>query len=170
MSGSKNSMDSTVIIKKLQAITPLKFLNDEDIRGMLRSSKMIRYEPGEVIFQEGDHGEWIYFLITGNVAIKKKGELISELKRRGDLFGEMGLIDNSPRSASIIAIDQTVCLAIDASYTKKLKGYEKTSFNAIIYRIFAEVLVERLRLMDVEMVKIKTENNDLRNKLSLYED
>jgi len=128
---------------------------------------MIRYESGEVIFKEGEYGDWIYFLITGRIGIKKQGELISELKRTGDLFGEMGIIDNSPRSASIEAIDETVCLAIDASYAQKLSGYEKTAFNAILYRIFAEVLAERLRLMDEEMVKIKAENTNLREKLDL---
>ena len=170
MSDPNTSMDDTVIIEKLQEITPLKFLNDEDIRGLLKSSKMISYESGEVIFREGEYGERIYFLITWKVGIKKKGELITELKRTGDLFGEMGIIDKSPRSASIIALEQTVCLAIDTSYVQKLEGYEKTAFNAILYRIFAEVLAGRLRVMDTELVKMKAENINLRHELSLYED
>ena len=123
--------DNKDIIQKLRAITALKSLSEEDLRGFLRSSKMIKYEPGEKIIEEGQYSSWIYFLITGKVGIYKQGEAIAVLRRRGDLFGEMGIIDKSPRSASILAIDESVCLTIDASYSKKLKGHEKTGFNAI---------------------------------------
>lgn len=88
------------------------------------------------------------------------------LNRTGDLFGEMVIIDKSPRSASIIAMDQTICLAIDSSYPKRLEGDEKTAFNAILYRIFAEVLAGRLREMDEELVKLRDENIMLRSELN----
>ena len=160
MTDSANMHDNHEIIDKLRAITPLKFLKQEDIRGLLKSGKMIRYDPGELIVEEGQHSDWIYFLIKGKVGIKKKSQIINELKRRGDIFGEMSIIDKSPRSASIVAIDQSVCLAIDASYSKSLAGKERDAFNAILYRIFAEILSERLREMDEELVKIKNENKN----------
>lgn len=167
MTDSGNIQGNRDIIEKLKAITPLKFIKEDDIKGLLESSKMIRYDPGEVIIEEGQYSSWIYFLIKGEVRIEKDGEEISVLKRRGDLFGEMGIIDNSPRSASIIADTGTICLAIDASYSKKLKGNEKNAFNAILYRIFAEILAERLRTMDIELVKVKNENTQLRAELDL---
>lgn len=165
MSGQGNIIENNEIIQKLREITALKFLKEEDLKGLLKSSKMIRYEPGELIIEEGKYSSWIYFLITGKVGIEKKSEVISILKRRGDLFGEMGIIDKSPRSASIIAIDSSVCLAIDASYSNKLEGTDKTAFNAILYRIFAEVLAERLRETDEALVKIKDENAMLRSEI-----
>ena len=165
MSGLGNITDNKEIIQKLREITPLKFLKEEDILGLLKSSKMIKYDPGEMIIEEGKYSDWIYFLITGQVGIQKQGEIITVLKRRGDLFGEMGIIDKSPRSASIIAVNETVCLAIDASYSQKLEGSEKVAFNAILYRIFAEILAERLRMTDKELVKAKSENSRLRAEL-----
>jgi CRP/FNR family transcriptional regulator, cyclic AMP receptor protein len=165
MTNSGNIKDDREIIDRLRAITPLKFIREDDIRGLLKSSKMIKYDPGELIFEEGEHGSWLYFLIKGEVRIQKKGEIITVLKRRGDLFGEMSVIDNSPRSASIVAINHTICLAIDSSYSKKLDGNEKNAFNAIIYRIFAEILAERLRAMDEELVKAKGEAAMLRSEL-----
>ena len=165
MTDKGNLKDNREIIRKLRAITALKFLKEEDLRGLLKSSKMIQYEPGDMIIEEGQYGSWIYFLITGKVGIKKQAETIAVLKRRGDLFGEMGIIDRSPRSASIVAIDQSVCLAIDASYSKKLEGNEKIAFNAVLYRIFAEILAERLRATDEELVKVKDENAMLKSEL-----
>lgn len=170
MTDSANIHDNHEIIDKLRAITPLKFLKQEDIRGLLKSGKMIRYDPGELIVEEGQYSDWIYFLIKGKLGIKKKGQVINELKRQGDIFGEMSIIDKSPRSASIVAIDQSVCLAIDASYSKSLAGKERDAFNAILYRIFAEILSERLREMDEELVKLKNENIRLKSELEKFRD
>jgi len=158
MSNHGNIQGNHGIIKKLRAITPLGLVRDEDLKGLLKSSKMIKYDPGESIISEGEYSSWIYFLIKGEVGIQKEGETINVLRRCGDIFGEMGIIDNSPRSASIVTISSTICLAIDTSYSEKLKGNEKNAFNSIIYRIFAEILAERLRKMDAELLRIKNEN------------
>ncbi|MBW2610352.1 MAG: cyclic nucleotide-binding domain-containing protein [Deltaproteobacteria bacterium] len=165
MTDSGYLKENREIIRKLRAITALKFIKEDDLRGLLKSSKMIKYEPGETIIEEGQYSSWIYFLITGKVGIYKQGETIAVLRRQGDLFGEMGIIDQSPRSASIIAVDESVCLTIDASYSDKLKGHEKAAFNAVLYRIFAEILAERLRAADEEIVKMKDENAILRSEL-----
>ena len=153
-----NILGNDEIIQKLCAITPLRLIRDDDIKGLLKSSKMIKYDPSEFIISEGEYSSWVYFLIKGEVGIQKEGETINVLRRCGDIFGEMSMIDNSPRSASIIAISSTVCLAIDTSYAEKLKGNEKNAYNAVIYRIFSEILAERLRKMDSELIKVKNEN------------
>ena len=167
MSDLGNIKGNDEIIQKLRAITPLKQIRDEDIKGLLSSSKMIKYDPNEVIITEGEYGSWIYFLIKGEVGIQKEGETINTLKRCGDLFGEMCIIDNSPRSASIIAITNTICLAIDTLYAQKLRGNEKNAFNSILYRIFSEILAERLRKMDEELIKVKNMNYRLITQLEM---
>ncbi|MBN2417808.1 MAG: cyclic nucleotide-binding domain-containing protein [Deltaproteobacteria bacterium] len=168
MNDQGNIPGNDEIIQKLRAITPLRLIRDEDIKGLLKSSKMIKYDPYETIISEGEYSTWIYFLIQGEVGIQKEGETINVLRRCGDIFGEMGIIDNSPRSATIVAISNTVCLAIDTSYAEKLKGNEKNAFNAIIYRIFAEILSERLRNTDKELLNIKNENYRLKTEIELF--
>ena len=160
-------------IQKLRELPPLMSFSDENLRGILKLSKMITYEPGELIIEEGKYDNWIFFLISGKVGIQKQGETIAVLQRKGDIFGEMGIIDGSPRSASIMAIDKTVCLAMDASYMDRLEGDEKITFNYILYRLFSEILVNRLRIADEQLVKaknenavLKAENNRLRDELN----
>ena len=157
--------ENSEIIQKIKEIPALKLFRDEDLQGILKLSKLMQYKPGEIIIKEGQYDNWIYFIVSGKVGIQKQGETISILKRRGDLFGEMGIIDGSPRSASIIAIDETICLAIDASYMDRLKENEKTLFRSILYRIFSEILASRLRMVDEELAKIKNENAMLRDKI-----
>ncbi|MBA7649859.1 hypothetical protein ES703_57658 [subsurface metagenome] len=166
MIGSGYLKENKEIIQKLRKIPALDFFKDEDLQGILKLSRMIKYEPGELIIEEGRYDNWIYFLISGKVRIQKKGETITVLNRRGDLFGEMGIIDGSPRSASVVAVDETVCLAMDASYTDRLKESDRVAFNSILYRVFAEILVNRLRIADEELVKAKAENAMLRAELN----
>ena len=156
------------IIQKLRAIPALKSFNDKDLGDILKLSKLIKYEPGELIIKEGQYDNWIFFLISGKVGIQKQGETISVLKRKGDLFGEMGIIDGSPRSASIMAIDETACLGVDASCMDRLEGEDKAAFTYILYRAFAEILASRLRIADEELVKTKDENAALRVELKNF--
>ncbi len=93
----------------------------------------------------------------GQIRVVKHDENLSILRRSGDVFGEMGIIDGSPRSASVYAIESTVCLVTDASYIDRLSGNEKMTFSCILYRIFSEIPANRLRLTSEELIKTKEE-------------
>lgn len=160
--------DNREIVEKLRSMPTLKNFEDKDLQGILSLSRIMKYDSGEVIIGEGQFDNWIYFIVSGKVGIQKKGETIGMLKERGDIFGEMGIIDGSPRSATITAVQETTCLAIDASYMDRLEGHDKVAFQCVLYQVFAQILASRLRLADEEMVRVKDENAILRvevNKL-----
>jgi CRP-like cAMP-binding protein len=83
--------------------------------------------------------------VAGNVSIIKNGEEIDTLRRTGDIFGEMCVIDGNPRSASIQGIDDVTCLATDISFMDRLYNEDKIAFCSIFYQMVAEVLASRLR-------------------------
>ena len=149
--------DNITYSQKLGMMPTLELFSEKDLKGILRLSKIRKYEPGEAILEEGALDCWIYFLISGKVRIAKQGAELSILRRTGDVFGEMGIIDGSPRSASVYAVDETVCLATDASVIDRLSGNEKVAFCYILYRIFAEFLADRLRLTTEELIALKEE-------------
>jgi HD-GYP domain-containing protein (c-di-GMP phosphodiesterase class II) len=76
----------------------------------------VRFQAGETVFSEGDQGRHFYFIVSGEVAILK-GSGISrrELRRMGagQGFGEMALISNEARTATVKAIGDTVLLSLD---------------------------------------------------------
>ncbi|MFH1349697.1 MAG: cyclic nucleotide-binding domain-containing protein [Pseudomonadota bacterium] len=146
------------IIEKLNAIPILRQFKEKDLQGLMGLSKFVKYEPGELIVKEGQTANCVFLIMSGKVGIEKQGETIGILKRRGDIFGEMGIIDGSSRSASIIAIEETVCLVIDVSYVDRLTEKDRVSFNSILYRVFAEVLASRLRVTNEDLVRLKDEN------------
>lgn len=64
---------------------------------------LTHYPEGHVLFREGDHGEDMYIVQSGKVAIKKKvrdGETVLAVLEKGDFFGEMAMLERLPRSAS----------------------------------------------------------------------
>ncbi|MBW1720859.1 MAG: cyclic nucleotide-binding domain-containing protein [Deltaproteobacteria bacterium] len=153
------------IIEKLRELPPLKPFADQDLRGILELSTIMKYPPGSMIIEEGQYDNRIYFLISGKVGIQKQGKTIAFLQRKGDMFGEMGIIDGSPRSASILAVDETACLVVDISYMDRLDGLDRIIFRGILYRVFAEILASRLRMADAELARTKQENTKLRAEL-----
>jgi len=147
--------ESKELVKDLMKIPVLSPLKERDIKNLIKMSKIRTYEAGEVICEEGLNDKWIFFLTKGRVRIVKEGRELSVLGKRGDIFGEMSVIDGGPRSASAYAIDTTVCLATDTLYIEKLHDHEKIAFRYLIYRIFAEILSSRLRESNIELVQAK---------------
>jgi len=156
--------DNSKFFEKLRQMPTLDAFSEKDLKGLLELSKIRKYNPGELILEEGLFDCWIYFLIKGKVRVVKHNEDLSVLRRTGDVFGEMGIIDGSARSASVYAIDETVCLATDASYIDRLTGNDKIAFSYILYRIFSEILANRLRLTSEELIKVKEENERLKGE------
>ena len=74
------------------------------------------YRRGEEIFREGSVGQHMYVIASGSVDIVRgddgKGERLATLGK-GDIFGEMALLDHLPRSASAMAAEDTELLEID---------------------------------------------------------
>lgn len=67
---------------------------------IVTSMKHHAYEANSVIFKEGDPGQYFYIMISGELTVSVQGELKATLGP-GQCFGELALINNSPRTASI---------------------------------------------------------------------
>lgn len=70
------------------------------------------FKAGDVIFKEGDFGIHMYVVREGTVEINVHGEMV-ETVGHGGVFGEMALIDGSPRSATATAKTDCKLLAVD---------------------------------------------------------
>lgn len=135
-------------LDQFRKIPAFSRLGETMVQELVRMSRMRKYEPGEILIREGEYDAWVFFLIKGELKITHKGAEVGIIRRLGDVFGEMGIIDGSPRSASIQAMSPTLCVAVDASLFDRQAAQDKYMLQAILYRIFCEVLAVRLRKMD----------------------
>ncbi len=80
------------------------------------------FQDGQVIFEEGANGDWIYVVEEGEVEISKKMDgrkIVIERLNTGDIFGEMAYIDKTPRSATATAVGTTEVGVIDREFFDK---------------------------------------------------
>jgi len=79
----------------------------------------VSFPEGGVVFIKGDRGSAAYMVRSGRVEIREGGRVV-EAMNRGELFGEMALIDSEPRSASAVAVGATELAVINADTFYKL--------------------------------------------------
>jgi CRP-like cAMP-binding protein len=150
----KNDVD---IIEKIRTQSALESFDEKDLKELLKVSKIVRYDPGDLIVDEASYDGWIYYLISGRVVIAKAGNELAVLQRTGDVFGEVGGLGNGDLSVSVHALEQATCLKIDLSTIDGLPSENRYVFRYVIFRGFAEVLAKRLRITTDKYLAAKKE-------------
>ena len=89
---------------------------------------LVTLAPGEVVFAQGDKGDKIYVIRSGEVEIERDGKVVEKLTD-GGIFGEMALIDGSPRAATARA--KTTCEVAPITEKTFLFLVHETPFFAI---------------------------------------
>jgi len=116
-----------------------------------REKAMIEFQPGEVIFREGDRGNKLFIIQDGEVEITKQADddevPLANLKA-GAVFGEMALVGKGYRTATARAVDKVICLSMSqAMFRDKLAaevpGWMQSMFGTV---------VERLRVTTIQSV------------------
>lgn len=126
----------------------LTFLEEEvvgmDVLEIFKDSPKARtYPAGEVIFRAGDAANEMYVLIEGTVDIVLEGKSIEEL-RPGNVFGEMAIVDEAPRSADAIARTEITVEPIDQEWFKHLIRRSPT-FGLHVMSVMAQRLRRHMR-------------------------
>ena len=120
------------------------------------------YDTEETIFEKGQPGAALFLILDGKVAI----EIFSETSttrlavlETGAFFGELALLDETPRSADARALERTRTLAL---YRNDLRGlvHRDAKTACRIYRSLAGMIADRLRLTN-ELVQMKTPTDDV---------
>jgi CRP/FNR family cyclic AMP-dependent transcriptional regulator len=150
------------MVEQLKTIPALQLFGMQDVQRIQNFSQLRRYEPEETIITQGSFDTWVFFLVSGELRVVRDGETIHILRRTGDIFGEMCIIDGAPRSASIVAKTEALCFATDVSYVDTLHADDKAAFCAVFYRVVAEVLARRLRETSAELAQAKKEIDALK--------
>ena len=143
---TKSSNTRKEIIANLARNDFFSSFTSEEISLLLYCSVKADYEKGEIIFSEGEIGRYFYAIISGEVLIRreKSGNVLATLKT-GEVFGEMAVLDNNPRSASSVANSRVELYAFDGQ--RLLNDFPHLSVKLLLY--LARELSKRLREADL---------------------
>ena len=135
-----------LLLKLADKVKAFAGMSTAEIAELLSSAEKCSYAPMNEIVTEGNVGQHMYLIISGEAKVTKQGrEGGVELARlaAADSFGEMSLIDQVPRSATVIAVSP--CLLVRLS-EKSLEV--RPEIAAKIYLNLARILASRLREAD----------------------
>ena len=125
-------------------------------KGMFEKSVRF-YDQGSVIFREDDDGSEMFIIVQGLVEIRKStgpgsSKILTTLQK-GDMFGEMAIIEKQPRSATAVAVQPTRVLVLNEKLYDSMIGS-----NPDFARKMNRVLSERVRRADAIIQNIMTTN------------
>ena len=120
----------------------------EDFLGLLGSdTEVVTLAPGEALFNKGEPGHLMYVVKSGYLQILD-GNYVYETVSVGGIVGEMAIVDGSPRSATVRAIQPSIVIPIDER--RFLFMVQQTPFFAL--RVM-RVMAARLRAMNERSLK-----------------
>ena len=143
----------------LRKVAIFAHLDDAAIGGLARLAEAREFPAGAVIVGQDDPGEALYVLARGRVKVVLYGEsgreiILSLFREPGDFFGEMSLLDDQPRSATVIALETSTLLILKrGDFHQHLEGQPRTAL-AVLAELSrrlrrADEVIGNLALLDV---------------------
>ncbi|MFQ3621146.1 MAG: cyclic nucleotide-binding domain-containing protein [Spirochaetales bacterium] len=149
------------ILQKLSQIAIFDELKDreEDLERLLSIIKTKSYPKGSVIIREGEMGSEMYIVYKGSVEIQKQTRAgdtytVVQLKAENNVFfGEIALVDDDKRSATVIALEDSEFLVLNKADFLAL-GKMNPEIALPVTRAIARILASRLRKTTIDMLTI----------------
>jgi CheY-like chemotaxis protein len=134
------------ILDRLRKVHLFAAFTDADLVRMLKIVQMRQFIANQYVFREGEPGEKMYVLVSGNVDIRQTrngAEKVLVQMKPGDCFGEMAIIDSGPRSADAFATTQ--CMVIEVKSETIHKNDDPIALKLV--RQLAILLTQKIRRM-----------------------
>jgi ATP-binding cassette subfamily B protein len=100
-----------ISVERLREIDLLRPLNEAQLEALVSKFICERVLAGHEVLREGDHSELFYVIARGVVTVTRQGQKLGEMSQ-GDEFGEMGLLNDAPRNATITAMTDCLFLTL----------------------------------------------------------
>jgi serine phosphatase RsbU (regulator of sigma subunit) len=147
-------------IKTLQSLPFLDGASPEVVERLAQQAVEKTFRPGEIILAEGSTGREMYLVVEGLVEVVKgdgTDELLLGKRGPGDLFGEMALIEDRPRFATVRALEPTRLLVLSEPGMREALSRQPELLYATV-----RMLSARLRESDLKMIEdLQRKNEEL---------
>jgi len=153
-----------VSIEELVKGCPLFYeLYDEEIESILHSCIVVTFKDGQYIIKEGDQGKQIFIILNGKAKVTKNkaegGELFLTELKKGDVFGEMVLINENKRSSNVVSHNTSEILVIEYDDIFSLFVKETKIFAVLLLNLARQITI---RLNDANATIANNSTNEIK--------
>ena len=138
---------------RLRNVALFAAMSDEDIERICAGVTDARLAADEVLFSEGDAGDAAYVVVSGEVdIIKSVGRRTTLLAKRtaGDVIGEMSLLQNEPRTATVRSRTDTELLRIPRQVMEAVLASSPTAMRSVLFTLLDRTQETNTRLRSTE--------------------
>lgn len=151
----------------LRAVPLLDSFSEEQLDEVLGSTSLLQCDPGDTIIKEGTLGSRIYILLSGALDVLVGGKKVASITKAGDVFGELAVVNQDKRLASVIAPGKAACLAIDQKFLQDIHPREEDpAFHASLYEFVARVIARKLSLTSRRLAEVEKELREIKEAKS----
>jgi PPM family protein phosphatase len=129
-------------LQTLRHIALFMDLADAELVRVFNRFKALEYAPGTVVIREGDNTDSMFVIVEGDVQIERGGKVVATLGR-GAHFGEMGLLNQRPRSATVTVTSPTHALVLERGPFNEVLREDTGLAAKLLYKL-AQILSLRL--------------------------
>ncbi|MBI4082848.1 MAG: PAS domain S-box protein [Candidatus Lambdaproteobacteria bacterium] len=135
------------VLPALRLLLPFDEFSEAEIEEIAPLCDVVAGEQGQVLLREGDASDGrLWFILEGAVSVTIGGRFILGLRRLGDLFGEMSIINDEPHSATVSADQPSRFLVLSSLETHAQGRGEQLRLRYYFSRLFSAILADKLRL------------------------
>lgn len=130
----------------LEKVSLFSGLSEGDLEIIAQHTVVKTFPANTVVLLEGEKSDSLYMILEGKVKVFASedagNEVILSIQSRGEFFGEMTLVDDAPRSASVVTIQPTRLMMMSrAAFLECLTAHPEVAYNLI------RVLIARVRVL-----------------------
>ena len=148
-----NDLSPDDVFEALRCVDLFKGLPADELRALAEIIGGIKAGPGDRLFEEGDEDDKFYIVMEGAVEIVKHvpggGEEKLAVRRAGDVFGEMALLNDAPRFATARAAEECKCLTLSRGDFERLMGGDSLALRMM------KILSQALRALGIRFVNME---------------
>jgi len=132
----------------LEKVPLFRELKAKQLKSLVKWTTTRNFSSGQTIMQDGDSGVGLYCIQSGHVRVTK-GDREIRTMGPGESFGELSLLDDAPRSATVTAIEPTTAVLLDEmQFLAELHTYPEIALGIL------PALVQWLREADLKIAEL----------------
>lgn len=169
----KSNLLPELVLGKLKKVRMFEYLSNEEVKLLLDASEIVQFDANEKIIEQGKIHPYFYVMLQGTVEVKMekggKSNFIAMIFE-GDILGETGIFTELPRTANVIAKEESHLIQVPRrNFMSFIKKYPESGNKILLYIIYS--LIHRLKEANQELAfdrQISLDQSEIDDFISFY--